>query len=132
MGKIFDKTEAEGEGKDKKKKSYKREKVCESRVEYDANYMYFLDKGGDVYRSPRSVGTKRISKKEKVLDLKIVKKPNHLYWVNALGEIWCVAMNRGGIGRAKHRRRYAFKSEIERKEEHNKFVKKVEDEVLFN
>ncbi|MDR2437319.1 MAG: hypothetical protein LBD17_04550 [Endomicrobium sp.] len=84
-------------------KEYKKEQVCETTVEYDPKYMYYLDKQGNIYRSPRSVGPNRLRRREKVLDLKIDKKPNHLYYVNNKGEIWCVQMNRGGVVGSKRR-----------------------------
>jgi hypothetical protein len=97
---------AEAKEEKETKKVYKKEKVCEATVPYDNKYVYYLDKRGNVYRSPRSVGHKRLRRREKVLELDINKKPNHLYYVNSKGEIWSVEMNQGGVVGAKKTRAY--------------------------
>jgi hypothetical protein len=104
------------------KRSYKKEKVCEELVAYDPGYMYYLDKRGNVYRSPRSVGQKRLRRREKVLELNIDKKPNHLYYVNNKGEIWCVEMNRGGIKGVKYSREKVLEFRINKKPNHLYYI----------
>ena len=79
------------------------EVVCKCGAKREKGYLYFVNKKGDLARSPMARAGKKTSKKQEVVHkCGINKKPGYLYFLDKRGNVSMAKMAKGG--RKKKRR----------------------------
>jgi len=63
------------------------EKVTKLGVEREEGFLYYVDKEGDVSRTPMARGGKKTGKAKKVAKAGIKKEKGYLYFVDKKGDI---------------------------------------------
>jgi hypothetical protein len=70
------------------------EKVAKAGVKRQPNYLYFIDKQGDVSRAKMARGGKKGGKPEKVAKVGVKKAPGYLYFLDKAGDVSRAKMKR--------------------------------------
>ncbi len=63
------------------------EKVLKAGVERESDFLYFIDKEGDISRVKMARGGKKSGRPAKVLKCKIKKEKGYLYYLDKKGDI---------------------------------------------
>ena len=63
------------------------QKIAKAGVKRVAGYLYFIDKQGDVARSPMARGGKKGGKREKVAKVGVDKEKGYLYFLDKQGDV---------------------------------------------
>jgi len=63
------------------------EKVAKAGVKRQKDYLYFVDKQGDVSRAKMARGGKKGGKPEKVAKVGVKKQSGYLYFVDKAGDV---------------------------------------------
>lgn len=71
------------------------EKVAKVGVKREAGFLYFLDKDGDVGRTPMARGGKTKGGAEKVAHVGVKKEQGYLYFIDKQGDVSRASQVRG-------------------------------------
>ena len=71
--------------------------VCKCGVKREKGYLYFVNKKGDLARTPMARAGKKTSRKQEVVHkCGINKKPGYLYFLDKRGNVSMAKMAKGG------------------------------------
>jgi uncharacterized protein YcgL (UPF0745 family) len=70
------------------------QKIAKTGVKRQDGYLYYIDKHGDVSRSPKAVGGKKQGRAEKVVRIGLKKEKGYLYYLDKQGDVARAAMVR--------------------------------------
>ena len=70
------------------------EKVAKAGVKREGDYLYFIDKNGDVSRTKMARGGKKGGKSEKVQKVGVTKAKGYLYFLDKSGDVSRAKMKR--------------------------------------
>ncbi|MBL7081636.1 MAG: hypothetical protein ISS44_03620 [Candidatus Omnitrophica bacterium] len=77
------------------------QKVLKLRLKREKNYLYYLDKDGDVSAAKMARGKAKGGKPKKVTKCGISKKVGYLYFIDKQGDVSCAKMKKGGTKKKK-------------------------------